>query len=385
MTLDTGRCPPWLFERMRQFCGLFFELVTAEFGPTEVVRRLSDPVWFQSVGCVAGFDWNASGLTTTLTAAIKEGIAGKESQLGWCLCGGKGRTALKTPAELQQKTALLGIPLTLQEKTIRLSRLTAKIDNSLVQDGFTIYHHVFIVSRSGEWAVIQQGMNTQVRRARRYQWFNVPEEKLLHDPHLFVSGVSPVPRVLNMSATASHQNRQATLHLIQHPGEFLREIKRIEKHWSHLHAVERLQLQNGTQLTLLELNATEFRGDTRCVVLQWFHNTYLKKLLAKLSAHPPENYLQLIETKGVGAASIRALALVAELAYGASPSYKDPARYTYAHGGKDGTPYPVRRQVYDRTLDLLRKVVARIRFEQSLRTRATRALHQAEMLLSQGV
>ncbi len=182
-TLDYGKCPPWLFERMVKLGREMTRVLIEEYGPDEFIKRISDPVWFQSLGTVLAFDWNASGLTTILTAALKEAIRGQERQFGVFIAGGKGKTSRKTPDEIMDWGQKLNFPSYMANNLVYNSRMSAKVDSSLVQDGFQIYHHSFFFSKNGAWTVVQQGMNTQKGTARRYHWYSESVEDLVVEPH----------------------------------------------------------------------------------------------------------------------------------------------------------------------------------------------------------
>ncbi len=380
-TLDTGKCPPWLFKRMKEFCRIYFQLSTAEIGIEETLKRLADPVWFQSFGCVVGFDWNASGLTTTLTAAIKEAIKPLENELGWTVCGGKGKLALKTPQEIIQVAEKWGINNA--QTFVNLSRLTAKIDNTLIQDGFQIYHHTFFLSRNGYWIVIQQGMNTSIKRARRYHWGYISDhaQQLLNDPHKGIAGTGPsLPNVLNLASSKSHKNRAITIEWLNNKLTALKDLKLLlNRPAPPSFEITRLS-GNNTLITSLNMGSAPFKTHPVLKERPW-QSPYFLKLITKLLEHPPQNYIQLLMTTGVGPLTIRALALIAELLYGAPPSYQDPQRYTFAHGGKDGIPFPVNKRTYDETIDLLRKTLHRFRSDITYRKKVSSKLISLEKSL----
>ncbi len=368
-TLDTGQCPPWLFRRIVEFCRLFVLVSSEEIGVRRTLLRFADPVWFQSFGCLAGFDWNASGLTTVVLGALKEALKPIAHDIGWTICGGKGRIARHTPAELRATGERWHID---PSTWIEVSRLTAKIDNHLIQDGFTIYHHTMLVARDGYWLVIQQGMNTTLRQARRYHWAYLPDKsQFLQDPHQGIMGSAPSLRtVLNLAAKASRQNRQITLEWLHNPKQAMKDLAILER-CARRHPpsrllptaathVARIQPLPGYQEVHLSLGKQDFFTHPVMRESLWT-SPYLRRLLAKLFQEPPSSYLELVMRTGVGAQTLRALALVAELLYGAKPSYEDPQRYTFAHGGKDGVPYPVNRRTYDETLSILRKVLVRLK------------------------
>ncbi len=364
-TLDYGKCPKWLFDRMVQLSRRMIYAIVQEEGPDEFIKRISDPVWFQSLGTVLAFDWNASGLTTILTAALKEAIRGSERNLGIFICGGKGKTSLKTPEQITNWAERLAMSENTANALVYNSKMAAKVDSSLVQDGFTIYHHSFFFSKKGAWTVVQQGMNIQEQSARRYHWYSENIKDLIEEPHAGIisdkisargGSASGGKNMLNMTANKSKQNRGLSTELVsQSFNTLMKDIKLLRKYYTPLSQTISLS-KNKEQLTLLNLENKEFYWHP--VVHENFAKSkYLEKILWRLCDQKPENYEKLLATPGVGPKTIRALALVSEVIYGAKPSYEDPARYSFAHGGKDATPYPVDRRTYDITIEKLRKFV----------------------------
>lgn len=359
-TLDEGKCPPWLFERMVKLGREITLILIDEFGPDEFVKRLSDPVWFQSLGTVLAFDWNASGLTTVLTAALKESIKGKEKEWGIFICGGKGKTSRKTPDEILNWGEKIGFEEKKINNLVYNSKMSAKIDNSLIQDGFQIYHHSFVFSRNGVWSVIQQGMNVDEGRARRYHWFSEDINDLVCEPHSGIVSESLEKNVLNMVALESDENRKMSIELIKGGYKSLmKDITILRKNFSSLS--QTLSLQKGKeQLTLLNLYHGEYRYHS-VVKENFLQNKYLDKILSFVTYEKPDTYEKFISLKGVGLKTVRALALVSEVIYGAKPSYEDPARYGFAFGGKDKTPYPLDIKTYDETINILKKAVLKMK------------------------
>lgn len=354
-TLDYGKCPKWLFDRMVLLSKRMIYAVIAEEGPDEFIKRISDPVWFQSLGTVLAFDWNASGLTTILTAALKEAIRGSEKDLGIFICGGKGKTSLKTPEQIINWAERIALDEKSANALVYNSKMAAKVDSSLVQDGFTIYHHSFFFSKNGAWTVVQQGMNVQEQSARRYHWYSKDLKDLIQEPHSGIESAVKVKNVLDMTASKSKENRGLGTELVsQSFNSLMKDIILLRKYYTPLS--QTLSFRNGKeQLTLLNLENKEFKWHP--VVTEDFSKSkYLEKILWRLCDQKPENYEKLLATPGVGPKTIRALALVAEVIYGAKPSYEDPARYSFAHGGKDETPYPVDTQTYDQTIQKLKSL-----------------------------
>ncbi len=334
--LDYGKCPAWLFKRIKTLGGLCLELMIEEFGEKEVLKRLSHPVWFQAFGSLLAFDWNSSGMTVVLTAALKSAL--QERNLGIYIAGGKGKTSRKTPEEL----LFLGDKLILDgEKYSKLSKLIAKIDNSLIQDGFNLYHHSFIITQSGDWAVIQQGMNTNLSLARRYHWTNLIKEdlNLTEEPHSGIASEIILKKTLNLTSKKSRENKEGMI-------KVLNEEKNLER--------EMAKIFSKPEKSLF-LDNIEFHYHP--VVEEKFDLKRLTKTISKAKFLEPKTIEDLLLTEGVGPKTIRALSLASELIYGAKPSFEDPARYTFAHGGKDGTPYFVDRETYDQTIKIFKKAL----------------------------
>lgn len=371
-SLDYGKCPRWLFERMVKLGREMIQVMVAEYGPEEFIKRIADPVWFQSLGTILAFDWNSSGLTTILTAALKEAVRGEEKNLGIFICGGKGKTSRKTPEEIKNWGGILSLPAPQVNNLVYNSKMAAKVDSALVQDGFQIYHHSFFFSRSGAWTVVQQGMNTKNQRARRYHWFseNIPldpargEKDLVCEPHSGIISDVKTP-TLNLVAKESEKVRGLSTELISAGyHSLIKDIQLLRKHSSTLHKMLAFKF-NDKNLTFLKLENIEFKHHP--VEFEDFSKSrYLEKILWKLCEEKPENYEKILATPGVGPKTMRALALTSEVIYGAQPSYEDPARYSFAHGGKDATPYPVDRRIYDQTIKMMRQLVekSKIAFSQ---------------------
>lgn len=334
LPLHGGRCPAWLFQKMQHLAGLIMEVVVLEYGNREVLHRLSDPHWFQALGCVLGYDWHSSGLTTTTCAALKEGLRDRQNELGLFITGGKGKTALQTPKEIEQ----LGSRYGLQQSVVELqaiSRLVAKVDNTALQDGYDLYHHSLVFTSDGSWAVVQQGMNGESRWARRYHWLGEQVKDFVSDPHQAVCCDYRTDEILNMVAGESEANRQASLKVsIEDPEGFLREWSKIKENESSLLLPRHHPLPQGKRIAAA---------------------------LYKAHEEQPADYKKLLSISGMGPQTIRAISLVAELSFGAPPSRKDPARYSFAHGGKDGHPYPVNKENYKRSINILEEAISRAR------------------------
>jgi len=368
--LDYGKCPYWLFERMKRLARGIVLAITEEFGIEEVLRRLSDPVWFQSLGCVIGFDYNSSGLTTTTLGALKEGLRGLEKDLGIFICGGKGKTSRKTPEQIQNWGEFLGWPIEKIDKLIYASKISAKVDSSCLQDlqnPFQIYHHNLIFSKSGQWCVVQQGMATEIQKARRYHWLSSNIRDFTEEPHSgIVSDIKSKP--LNLVAKKSRGNKEISTELVkEEPKTFLRDIKLISEKKNSL-----VKQRRSPGFAEMELNDVEFYHHP--VEKEKFDLKKLEKTIFFANSQNPQNFEKLLVLKGVGPKTIRALSLVSEIIYGAKPSYEDPARYSFSVGGKDGTPFPVNKKNYDKTLEVIEKGIKKSKISNREKIGAQRRL-----------
>jgi len=366
--LDYGRCPRWLFDRMTRLGRGISVAIVEEFGPEELLKRLSDPVWFQSLGCVMGFDWNSSGLTVTTMGALKEAVRGMEAELGFYVCGGK-RMSHKTPEETIGWGQKLGWDEGKTNALVNASKMAAKVDSSLIQDGFSIYAHNLLFTNSGKWAVVQQGMNINEQKARRYHWLSDGVSDFTEEPH---SGIASDIRLkpLNLTARESLENKNISADMVKlEPAAFLENFQKaaraVSKNMPEVSSPVGKSLGAQGRLpgfTDMELNDVEFHWHP--VAAEKFDLKRLKKTIEKAHFFAPDNFTGLLATEGIGPKTIRALSLVAEIIYGAKPSYEDPARYTFAVGGKDATPFPVDRKTYDRMLGAIERGIKQSKMNQ---------------------
>ncbi len=372
-TLDTGICPPWLFQRMVSLGRSMTEVLIDEYGPDEYIKRIADPVWFQSLGTILAFDWNASGLTTILTAALKEAIKDQEKELGIFIAGGKGATSRKTPDQITDWGQRLNFSQDKTRSLVYSSKMSAKVDSSLVQDGYALYHHAFFFSKNGSWTVVQQGMNTQNSTARRYHWYSDSFDSFVNEPHSGIASQAFRKKALNLVSKASFKNRKVSLELANSSYlTLMKDIQILRRHESELSKT--ITLKTGDeQLTIASLAGIEFTHHP--VEMEDFSKSkYLEKILARITELKPQNYEKLLEIQGVGGKTMRALSLVSEIIYGADPSYEDPARYSFAHGGKDATPYPVDRDTYDKTIQILQTAVRKAKISPVEKDKALRRI-----------
>ncbi|QJA05542.1 DUF763 domain-containing protein [Thermosulfurimonas marina] len=347
LPLHGGRAPRWLFERMVRLARALSLVILEEFGRREFLRRLSDPFWFQALGCLLGFDWHSSGLTTTVCGALKEALRPLSLEVGVFVCGGKARASLRTPEEILSAAERAGLPEDFRD-FVDLSRLTAKVDNTALQDGYQLYHHVFIFTVEGDWTVIQQGLNEASGFARRYHWFSGGLSDLVEAPHSGIVAARKEAEVLDLTARKSRAVREGLCALLREPPEkLLREMERLP----------RLGLPSRHSLTERDL-----------------HPRGLEKVLLKAYEKPPRDFRELLLLKGMGPRSLRALTLTAELLYNVRASREDPARYAFAHGGKDGHPFPVDRRTYEDTVAFLEETLRRARLGERERLSALKRL-----------
>jgi uncharacterized protein len=328
LPLHSGKAPHWLFQRMVPLAREITIAIVSEYGPEEMLRRLSHPYWFQAFGCVLGFDWHSSGVTTTLCGALKEGIKGIERDLGLFVAGGKGKTSRKTPSEIEawgETMSLDPVPL------VYASRMSAKVDSAAVQDGYQLYHHTFIFTTNRSWAVVQQGMNDSNNYARRYHWLSETVTDFVNEPHAAIASEA-WGETLDLTAAQSAAARTTITGIAtqEKPEKVIAELKNLKT----------LSLPARHQI---------YASDP--------HPDSLSKIILSAYERQPEDFEKLLGLSGVGARTIRALSLISELVHGVAPSYTDPARYSFAHGGKDGIPYPVDRKTYDKTIEILVKAI----------------------------
>jgi uncharacterized protein len=357
LPLHGGRVPPWLFHRMARLGRVIAEAIVHEYGRAELLRRLSHPFWFQAFGAVMGMDWHSSGITTSVVGALQRGLAPLERELGIRVCGGRGKHSRRTPDELVafgERTGLDG------EGLARATRLVAKVDGAAVQDGHTLYLHAFVIADDGGWVVVQQGMDPVRRRARRYHWLSEGLRSFVEEPHAAIEG-RPGGAIVNLTDRRAAPARAAQVELVRGgPDRVVATLRRLrdEPH--------------------LELPA-HHEVVPSDVLLRRLHGT-----LAAAAERGPEDFAELLLTPGVGARTVLSLAFAAEVVHGTPCRFTDPARFSLAHGGKDGHPFPVPLRVYDETIRVLRSAVDRAKLGDDDRLAAIRGL-DAEARRLEGV
>jgi hypothetical protein len=373
LPLHGGRVPAWLADRMTRLGAVMCEAIVHAYGRDELLRRLAHPFWFQSFGAVMGMDWHSSGITTSVIGALKRGLTPLSGELGIHVCGGRGRHSRRTPAELVAIGERVGVD---GDALSRASRLVAKVDSAAVQDGFDLYLHGFIVSDDGRWVVVQQGMNGDTRQARRYHWLSEGLGSFVDAPHAAIEGATQ-GNIVNLADHRAERARCAQVELLQSMGvdAIAREFGKLEAPQPGLRANGALIRPAGSFSRARGKGETVSEADVGAVPVQLgllphlslpdHHDVrgsdvVLRRLHGNLAAAAecgPRDFTELLQVPGVGARTVRALALVAEVLHGAPCRFTDPARFSFAHGGKDRHPFPVPTKVYDHTIGVLKSAV----------------------------
>jgi len=343
LPLHYGHVPQWLAQRMAKLGLAIIESILAEYGKAEVIRRLSNPFWFQSLGAVMGMDWHSSGITTSVMGALKKSVNPLSKELGIYICGGKGKFSRETPNELLRiadKTGLNGNEL------VRASKLSAKVDNTAVQDGFQLYLHSFILSSDGDWAVVQQGMSDASSTARRYHWHSENLKSFIEEPHSGICGINQ-GKILNLTANDALETRAAMLSITyERPNKMIAEIQKLVLPKHHDVKAKDVDLKR------------------------------LGSILWLAQEKKPSDFEELLMLDGMGPRTLQSMALVSEVIYGTPSRFSDPARYSFANGGKDGHPFPVPVNVYDETIKVLQRAVETAKIGNTDRREAIKSLHQ---------
>lgn len=343
LPLHPGKAPPWLFKRMVKMSKAISTIIIDEYGQKNFLQRLANPYFFQSFSCVIGFDWHSSGVTTTTCGALK--IAVNMQEHGIAVCGGKGRISRKTPDEIAE------LQLKHTKELIYASKMSAKVDNSLIQDDYQLYHHCFFVTEKEDWAVVQQGKHNYNTYARRYHWINDKVESFVEEPQNAICCDEQKKKVLDMTAKKSKEIRKISVDLVN----------------DNCFARQKTLLEFEKPFSILNMKPEH------PVYLRDLHKTSVKTL-RKAYEIQPKNYEELVSLKGVGPKTIRALALISELIYGEKASWKDPAKYSFTVGGKDGYPYPINKRHYDGVVSMLKDSITQAKLGDKDRKYAIRRL-----------
>jgi len=343
LPLHYGKAPRWLVVRMQKLAKEIVTIIVDEYGSGEFLKRLSDPFWFQALGCVLGYDWHSSGVTTVVTGVLKQAVVPEEH--GVAVCGGKGKVSRQTPLEIERLGEEFGFSDAKIEDLRYASKMSAKVDNTAIQAGYQLYHHAFFVDERGKWTVIQQGMCPQDRTARRYHWLSDIVKNFVVEPHNAIVGEAKREIALDMTAKESEGCRKASVDLAcEPPKKVMRLIMSV-----------RPAYQKSLEDWLPQTAQNQWKEYPIDVLSMPANINW--KALQQVYEFKPKNYEELLGFKGVGAATVRGLALIAELIYGEKPSWKDPVKYSFAYGGKDGVPYPVDRKAMDESIQILKRAV----------------------------
>jgi len=363
LPLHGGKAPSWLFKRMVILGKPIFKILYDLEGSDGILRRLSDTYWYQGLGCILGYDWHSSGVTTVLGAVLKEILNPKEH--GIIVTGGKGKNSLKVNQELHEQAKSLDYNETEIEKLNDISRLVAKVDNAAVQDGFSLYHHNMIVAENN-WAIIQQGMDGQLNKARRYHWLSEGLPSFLDNPHTDISSELIKDQVLNMASKDSQNSRKISLELISEGSNRIKRYLTSLKDSSQINLDHFISPNKSNELTKIPHLDMPIPFK-----LKW-ENVDLAKELAL------NDYTDLLKIRGIGPGIIRALALISEFIWGEPPSWKDPAKYAYTVGGKDGIPYKVNLKRMERCAEILDNAINLAKLDNKAKIGALKRLHKFE-------
>ena len=393
LPLHSGLVPRWLADRMMVLGTLITESIVENFGPDEVLVRLSDPLWFQSFGAVMGMDWHSSGITTSVMYALKRGLNPRAKELGIYVCGGRGKYSRMTPDELLDISGKEGLN---GDELVRNSRLVAKVDNNAVQDGFQLYQHNFVLTRTGNWAVVQQGMNGAEKKARRYHWCSTNLRSFVEEPHSGVVGDNK-GKILNLTDLKADKARSSILDMSrQEPERIIKEITQIEKPASQIILMQDGKVSGGSSPVQGELfpelvSQVQVEQKGRSIIMPAHHEVReqdvdLKRLggvLATAYESQPQDFESLLLTPGLGPRTLQSLALVSEVIYGTPSRFTDPARFSFAHGGKDGHPFPVPLKIYDESIRVLRDSIEKSKLGYKDKSDCIRRLHAAALNVEQ--
>jgi uncharacterized protein len=342
LPLHYGYVPKWLYERMAKLGLAITESIVGEYGKKEFLSRMSDPFWFQSFGAVMGMDWHSSGITTSVMGALKRAVNPHSKELGIYICGGKGKFSKQAPQELIGVGEQTGLNA---EELVRHSKLSAKVDNTAIQDGFQLYTHNFIVSNEGDWSVVQQGMRQGDSMARRYHWHSAQVNSFVEEPHTAICGVNQ-GQILNLTAIEAGGSRNGILSISQEKPELMmQEIQQLVMPAHHDVRSKDVDLRR------------------------------LGSILWVAHEAQPKDFEELLLLEGVGPRTVQSLALVSEVIHGTPSRFKDPARFSFAHGGKDGHPFPVPTKTYDEVISTLQKAVHKAKIGQAEKADALKKLH----------
>ncbi|MCD6368469.1 MAG: DUF763 domain-containing protein [Thermoproteales archaeon] len=371
LPLHGGKAPPWLVSRMIALAKPIVRLISEEYGTKVLLERLSDPFWFQALGCALGYDWHSSGVTTVLTAVLRQAI--NRQNLGIRVCGGKGKKSTGTPNEIEEKGDELGLPENLIRELKLASRLAAKVDNSAVQDGYILYHHAIFFDEKGNWVIIQQGMNPILKYARRYHWFSLPLSEFIKEPHKGIISERKERYVLNMVSRRSI-DLQKTLRDIslENPIKVKREFNKALALIKMMREKSRpltdyMKIESGESFHINPEKYFSYKELYMPRTIDW-------EKIKMIYEFKPKSFRELLLIKGLGARTLRALTLIAELIYGTPADWSDPVKYSFAFGGKDGVPFPVDKKSMDEAINFMANIVSALDIESKRKREILRRL-----------
>jgi uncharacterized protein len=373
LPLHGGHAPSYLIDRMIKLSGAIVKVIVNEYGEHEFLKRLSDPLWFQAFGCVLGFDWHSSGNTTVVTGVLKQTLTVEEH--GICIAGGKGKKSTQTKNEIPALAEkYYNLSSNKIDSLLYASRMAAKVDNAAVQDGYTLYHHVILFDKNGGWSIVQQGMNAKDLTARRYHWISDFVKSFTCEPHAGIISNYKNLSSLNMSSINSKENQKVSVELATGSTENLKS------------SVNKLILKKdyswGMNSKLDKWMPKSYSSHTSSIFFEDYHTDEHYEmprrldwnLFRKIYDIQPKNYEQLISIPGLGPAAVRALSLIGEIIFGTKASWQDPVKYNFAHGGKDGVPYPVARNTYDKSISYLSDAIEGAEIQRQERIQALKKL-----------
>ncbi|MGQ9551681.1 MAG: DUF763 domain-containing protein [Candidatus Bathycorpusculaceae bacterium] len=343
LPLHGGKAPRWLIIRMQKLAKEIVTIIVNENGTKDFLERIADPFWFQALGCVLGYDWHSSGVTTVVTSVLKQAIVPEEH--GIAVCGGKGKISLQTPIEIGNACEKFGFTNNNIETMRYASRMSAKVDNAAIQAGYQLYHHAFFITEDEDWAVVQQGMCLEDHTARRYHWLSKNALNFVVEPHSAIVGDVTREIALDMSAKKSEGCRKTSVDIAKEPPE------KVMGTLASIRPFYQKSLQGWLPKTAGD-KWREYPVEALAMPrnINW-------KALKEVYEFQPRNYEELLAFRGVGPATVRGLALIAELVYGEKPSWRDPVKFSFAYGGKDGVPFPVNRRAMDESIQMLRQTI----------------------------
>jgi len=376
LPLHGGHAPAYLIKRMIKLSYAVSKVIVDEYGQHEFLRRLADPLWFQAFGCVLGFDWHSSGVTTVVTGVLKQSL--KEGVHAISIAGGKGKNSTQTKDEIPKLAErYYNLSSSKIDDLLYASRMAAKVDNAAVQDGYSLYHHSILFDEIGNWTIVQQGMNPHNRMARRYHWISDDLKNFVSEPHAGIIGQYRGTNVLNMTAVDSKENQKICVELANNDISKLRaSVYRISK---SIHKIQGKQNTLDAWISMPDSNNNDNHIHDDYGYREYADHYEMPrkldwKVFRRMYDIQPQGYEQLISIPGVGPATVRALSLIGEIIFGARASWQDPVKYNFAHGGKDGVPYPVSRKTYDKSIGYLYSAIEGAEIERDLRIQILRKL-----------